>query len=331
MHRAESEKDTASSADASSVEKAGEDIGVDVTTEEEAYQLLKQQTKTATFENQLKTSYILTGPPFGPLIVFLHGISLPALVSFHRLVKTLVTSGFRCLLFDFFGRGLSDSPNDIYNDQLFVSQTISLLNVLGLEETPFTLIGLSMGGAVAARLSQQYPHKVKSLILVAPAGLPINVPLIARVARMAVIGDFLTWALGNMRLRRGIHSIFLHPEKHAEDIQRMEEAFDSQVEHQNGQFIWCFLSTLRNFPLSSLSDTYRDIGKNPRPVLLLWGKKDSVVEFHLCSELKKLLNKETTQVVEVDDCGHGILHESPHVVSNAILSFLKENNPTTEP
>jgi len=50
-----------------------------------------------------------------PIVMFFHGISVTTVVSFFRLATALLESGrHRVLLFDFYGRGESDTPDPIY-------------------------------------------------------------------------------------------------------------------------------------------------------------------------------------------------------------------------
>jgi pimeloyl-ACP methyl ester carboxylesterase len=69
---------------------------------------------------------------------------------------------------------------------LFV-QTIELLDALEQSAIlpqhlakQFHLIGLSMGGGVAVVYAAQNPERIKTLILLAPAGLPFELPLLAK-------------------------------------------------------------------------------------------------------------------------------------------------------
>jgi len=75
---------------------------------------------------------------------------------------------------DFLGSGRSSCPRTEYNLDFYVLQTEQLLEALGFDSVPFILIGSSMGGLISAKYSTLHPELVKRLILINPAGLPIQ-------------------------------------------------------------------------------------------------------------------------------------------------------------
>lgn len=96
------------------------------------------------------TDYELTGPEAGPLVVLLHGGSIP-MWTWDRQVPVLVNAGFRVLRYDMFGKGTSACPVVEYDRNLFRSQLLDLLNSLGLTE-PVHLVGFSFGGCHRSKL-----------------------------------------------------------------------------------------------------------------------------------------------------------------------------------
>lgn len=96
---------------------------------------------------------------------------------------------------DLYGRGYSDAaPQGIPNNlALFISCLSELLFAIARETdqqsvTSITLVGYSMGGAIAAEFARRYPFLVSRLILLAPAGLPVPIPWTARLIQSPVIG-----------------------------------------------------------------------------------------------------------------------------------------------
>ncbi|KLU83321.1 hypothetical protein MAPG_02385 [Magnaporthiopsis poae ATCC 64411] len=114
------------------------------------------------------------GPEDGERVLLLHGISTPCL-ALGGVAHTLVESGYRVMLFDFFGRGYSDTPLGLPFDLRLYSTQILL--VLASSSLPWTgdggfhLIGYSLGGGVAVAFASYFPHMLRSLTLVAGAGL----------------------------------------------------------------------------------------------------------------------------------------------------------------
>ncbi|KAL8350919.1 hypothetical protein RB598_005939 [Gaeumannomyces tritici] len=114
------------------------------------------------------------GPEDGERVLLLHGISTPCL-ALGGIAHTLVESGYRVMLFDFFGRGYSDTPAGLSFDlRLYSSQILLVLASSSLPWTGdggFHLMGYSLGGGVAASFASYFPHMLRSLTLVAGGGL----------------------------------------------------------------------------------------------------------------------------------------------------------------
>ncbi|KAF3352277.1 hypothetical protein VdG1_09230 [Verticillium dahliae VDG1] len=114
------------------------------------------------------------GPDAGEKVLLLHGIGTPC-IALGEMARALADAGHRVMLFDFFGRGYSDSPTDVphdarlYNTQLHLALASSPLPWSGADA--FHLVGYSLGGAIAASFARHVPHALRSLVLVAPAGL----------------------------------------------------------------------------------------------------------------------------------------------------------------
>ncbi|KAE8145878.1 alpha/beta-hydrolase [Aspergillus avenaceus] len=116
------------------------------------------------------------GPVDGPKVLFVHGITTPC-IALGGVAHALADQGCRVMLFDLFGRGYSDCPSDIpQDDRLFASQILLVLSSSSLSWTGgdsgrFCLVGYSLGGGIAASFASYFPQLLSSLVLLAPAGL----------------------------------------------------------------------------------------------------------------------------------------------------------------
>jgi pimeloyl-ACP methyl ester carboxylesterase len=108
------------------------------------------------------------------------------------------------------GRGYSDGPADItYNMTLFISQLCFLLASLPEWSGSFDLIGFSMGGAIATTFASYFPHRIDSLLLIAPSGL-IQTKKLPWLLR-AFLSDLIPLSLTSSLIFNGIIPIkFLH-------------------------------------------------------------------------------------------------------------------------
>ena len=110
--------------------------------------------------------YELDGPVHGETLVLVHGFSVPGYI-WDNTFRYFTDAGYRVLRFDLYGRGYSDRPDVAYDGALFVQQLHELVTALELPQ-PFNLVGLSMGGPIAARYAHEHAPSVRRLALVAP-------------------------------------------------------------------------------------------------------------------------------------------------------------------
>lgn len=114
------------------------------------------------------------GNPNGRKTLLIHGISTTC-QTLGPIATALAARGRRVLIFDLFGRGFSDGVGDLPHDaRLYVSQALCVLASSELAWTgdgAFDLVGYSMGGGIAVHFAAAFPRLVRSVVLLAPAGL----------------------------------------------------------------------------------------------------------------------------------------------------------------
>ncbi|MDD9892658.1 MAG: alpha/beta hydrolase [Gammaproteobacteria bacterium] len=100
-------------------------------------------------------------------IVLLHGILMDTDVN-RELGKTLAAQGFRILLLDLLGHGLSDKPQDVSVLRMdrYADQAIALLDHLKIQTAVFG--GLSLGADVSMHAQLRHPTRVQGLMLEMP-------------------------------------------------------------------------------------------------------------------------------------------------------------------
>lgn len=150
------------------------------------------------------------GPEDGRKVLFIHGISTPC-VSLGVVAHALVKKGCRVMLFDLFGRGYSDTPDDLSQDiRLFTTQILlvlasSPLSWTGKDSGKFSLVGYSLGGGVGASFASYFPDLLDTLILIAPAGLlrPHHISKTSHIIYSEeIIPESLLQSIVRKRLRR---------------------------------------------------------------------------------------------------------------------------------
>ena len=255
------------------------------------------------------THYKLEGPQDAKVVVLVHGATIP-IWTWDKQIPALTKTGFRVLSYDMFGRGYSDRPDVIYDQELYRRQLKELTDKLGLTR-PFDLIGLSLGGGTAVNFTARYPDRVDKLILISPLinnykvpsyfGIPVFGEFLARLAGIRVIVNRFASLLGN------------HPES-----EKYTRLFVEQTTYKG--FQQSILSMLRNDAVGDYRDAYQIVGRQKRDVLLIWGTEETGVTKQMISDIQSFIPRLTFKPVE--GVNHGIVFQKPDIVNQLIIDFL---------
>lgn len=256
--------------------------------------------------------YRLAGPNDAPLVVLVHGFSVPSYV-WDPTFSALEEAGYQVLAFDLFGRGYSERPQGNYDIDLFTKQLDDLLTALEIDE-PVVLSGLSMGGPIVARFARTHPERVSGVILIAPEVIqttpgdifPLNVPLLGEFLMGAVMEPFV--------LPRLQAADFVHPERYPD----WEAQYRVQLQYKGtGKAL---LSTIRNLTEQDPEEEYQALEETGIPLLLIWGEEDQTISRDHIEILGQLMPK--MQVEVVPDAGHLPHYEQDEIVDPLIINFL---------
>lgn len=259
------------------------------------------------------THYELGGPQEGTVVVLVHGFSVPYFL-FDPTFDFLTRSGLRVLRYDLFGRGFSDRPKLRYDIDLFCKQLQDLLDILGFD-MPVSLVGLSMGGPIAAAFTARFPQRVCKLVLIDPAGTrPVSLPWGLRAAILPGVGELAIGLFGSAALLKEVASGLFGPDLVAE----FQRRYRVQMKYKG--FRRALLSTMRYGMLGDFSAVYRRVGESSIPALLFWGENDLTVPFAYSRDVCAAIPQADFQ--PVTGCGHTPHYEKPEVVNPKLLEFL---------
>lgn len=248
-------------------------------------------------------------------VVLIHGFSVPYFI-FDPTFEFLTQNGFRTLRYDLFGRGFSDRPRVRYNIDLFVRQLLDLLDALRFT-LPVNLIGLSMGGPIAAAFTARHPERVKSLTLIDPAGAQaITLSPLLRMMKLPGLAEAVFGLAGSESLLKSAAKDFFDPEL----VGMFLEKYKVQMQYKG--FKRAILSTLRNHMLGSFLEAYQAVGKMDKPVLLVWGRNDTTVPLAHSDLLRQAMPQAEFHVIE--ECGHIPHYEKPGAFNPILLRFLSK-------
>ena len=162
-----------------------------------------------------------TGPANGRTVILHHG-GLYYSWYWADTIRALSAAGYRVIAKDRLGWGKSSKPDIPYSMNLWASNTVRIMDHLGLEQA--ALVGHSIGGQMVTRAAFLFPERVSHLITVNQIGLtdrrggrgfePLTGDEYAMPDMDAVYASLLAWAernyvtwrpeyLEHMRLRYG--------------------------------------------------------------------------------------------------------------------------------
>lgn len=261
--------------------------------------------------NNGKTYYEIQGPDTAPLVVLVHGFAIGSHLwdgTFDR----LVADGFRVLRFDLYGRGFSDRPDVIYDKDLFVDQLQDLLQTLALNDS-FHLVGISMGGLIAAEFAATAPSQINTLTLISPLSQSQNVFLF----QLPLLADPLAILLMRTQLTEHMEGMVNHP---VAEMDMIKKRFLDEIKVKGSRN--SLLSTVRHLLAYDHLDTYQQLGQQKIPTLMIWGKQDSLTPYAESSTLLKQIPHAT--MLTLENVGHAPHLEAAEQVDNALRQHFNQ-------
>ena len=247
----------------------------------------------------------------GPVVVFLHGSGPGAsgYSNFKGNYRELAAAGFRCLVPDALGYGASSKPPEAkYTLDYLCDATLAWLEALGVQR--FSLVGNSMGGALAIKLALDHPDRVERLVLMAPGGLEPRETYMA----MRGIRRMLKCIFGPDGItREGIRKVFelqLHDPGLLDDA-TLEERYATAVTQPRAVF-----------ETSRVPNQAARVGELQCPVFVLWGMND---QFCPPSGAWTFATGATNcRVLTLSECGHWVMVEQRELFNKLCAEFLQE-------
>ncbi|HWI09838.1 MAG TPA: alpha/beta hydrolase [Burkholderiaceae bacterium] len=245
------------------------------------------------------------------VVVFLHGSGPGA--SGHSNFKFnypwLARQGWRCIVPDLPGFGLSSKPADRdYVLDFFVETLHAFLQAIGV--TQCVLVGNSLGGAIAMKYTLDHPDNVSHLIVMGPGGLEERETYFRMEGIQRMVSDFAGGALDREGMRGLLKLLVFDP------VHITEELLDERVPVVAMQPKEV-LATMR---VPNLSDR---LGEIRVPVLGFWGVNDRFCP--ASGAMKMLEGCPDVEFVLVNRCGHWVMVEHTEMFNQAVLAFLKRH------
>ncbi len=220
-------------------------------------------------------------------LVLLHGLGTSSSTWYN--LYPFFLRNYSIVALDLAGFGFSTTPRDtpFFSLQEHVSSLYKVTKHLGIP--PFTLVGHSMGGWVAAKYAAAHPEQVRRLILINTAGLYVE---------------------GTEELRK-VFSI-----RTTADVGRLVNAMWFRYPWYFKPFLPALRADLMKRHVPELVQSVRredfldeELNKLTMPVHLIWGREDMLLSADSVREIE--LRVRNLSVDYIEGCGHVPQLEKP--------------------
>ena len=256
------------------------------------------------------THFRWAGSARGPVAIVVHGIATP-MISMEAVAKALGQQGYRVLMYDLYGRGLSDAPKGRQDRAFFLRQLSDLCAYHRLTED-ITVAGYSMGGSIATAFAAEFPHSVKRVILVASSGVATNESWFSRFCRrVPILGDWAHAAFAHNRIAKSI------PARGA--TRGIDLVLRAQAQELGRRgYLPALLSSRRGILAEMQEEDHRKLSRQGIAVSAIWGGADPIVPLKAIG-LLGLWNRSARQEMVV-----GADHALPYSHEAELSTALRE-------
>jgi haloalkane dehalogenase len=271
----------------------------------------------------LKYHYLDEGQ--GDPVVMVHGN--PSWSFYYRNLAKRLRNGYRVIVPDHIGCGLSDKPsadNYPYTLERRIDDLEALLESLGIQGR-ITLVVHDWGGMIGMGYANRHPEKIARLVILNTAAfhLPVSkpFPLALKICRDTAFGAFLIKRLNVFAKGATLVGCKRNPMS-----PKMRSAYCAPYNSAKNRI--ATLRFVQDIPLKPGDSGYELVSDIENgldrfadlPMTICWGMKDFVFDDHFLEEWKKRFPE--AEVHAFDDCGHYILEDAQDEVIPIIEQFL---------
>jgi 2,6-dioxo-6-phenylhexa-3-enoate hydrolase len=253
----------------------------------------------------------------GPAVVMVHGGGPGASgwSNFHLNIGPFAEAGFRVLLIDCPGFGLSDpivrtEPFDVQN----ATAIRGLLRALGIDKVH--LVGNSMGGAASMAFALEYPDVIDRLVLMGPAAMGTSIFTPLPMEGIKLLGKvFVQPSLDTMN---EMLEVFVDdPSRITEELR--ESRFKSMMRNDGEHLKNAVASMLQPGP--PVRDLSTRLGEITAKTLATHGVNDRMVPMD--HALKLVCGIPDCRLVMFNHCGHWVQWEHADEFNRIVIDFLR--------
>ncbi len=262
--------------------------------------------------------YVEAGPVAAPVLVLIHGFGSNT-ISW-RATMAALAGEYRLIALDLLGFGYSArSTARVHTLRRRAAHVWGLLDQLGIRQA--TLVGNSLGGAVALQCAWDAPERVARLVLVdAVAGYDGRggspAPLLGELLRRTPLGTLLlaNTFYDDARFAQGLRAVYHDPSR------LTPETLAGYLAPRRVRGSAATLLAITATPPDS--DLPNAIPAIQTPTLIVWGRQDRLMPAHYAEQLARDLPH--SRPAWIEDCGHLPQEERPAEFVAHLRAFLSE-------
>jgi pimeloyl-ACP methyl ester carboxylesterase len=244
-----------------------------------------------------------------PPLLLLHGFD-SSLLEFHRLFPKLLHQR-ELWAIDLYGFGFTEYVDRMPVNPLTIRRHLHQVVTTWIRQ-PVTLVGASLGGAVAIDFTLHHPSWVRSLILIDSIGLSGSFPLGVMLA-----DPIIDWGVEWLHFRKWVVLTLLEVLPLASST--VQDALRcSLLHHQMPGWKAATVSFTRSGGYGYLSDRICQV---QRPTLILWGEADDILGTQDAYQFKQTIPDSVLYWIQ--QAGHAPHYDQPQQVAELIMSFDK--------
>ncbi len=252
-----------------------------------------------------------------PVLVLIHGTSA-SLHTWQPLVRS-IGDRFRMISLDLPGHGLTGANAERdYSRKAMISSVWRLLDHLNIQSA--TLVGNSLGGAVAWESALDNPERVNSLILLAPSGAPRKTKSKSNIG-FKILRTSLGQALMKKISPRSIIAASLQQTVAVPEIVT-EEMIDRYWELLRLPGNRQAMIDLANTPRDQ--HAWKKLSTISAPTLVIWGEQDQVLPVTMIVTFDSEM--QDVRVERLKNIGHLPMEEAVKDVSDRIIGFCESKD-----
>lgn len=251
----------------------------------------------------------------GPPLLLLHG-SGPGVSAWSnwRPIYPALSEGFRVIAPDQLGFNRTQPSGPVeYGRKLWTDHALALVDELGLER--FSVVGNSMGGAIALSLAVARPEAIERIVVMGTMGIAGEIPP----------GLAEVWGYDpSPEAMRRLIELFAYDQSIVTD-ELIQMRYEASAEPTVRDAFEAMFPEPRQDGVDDLALSEAELRSIERPVLLAHGYHDVIVPMRSTS-LPLMDVLQDAQLHAFGNSGHWVMIEQARAFTAAVLAFLQEGS-----